>query len=192
MTNPVYEAAVHSQKITYKNFKGEEKETELFFALDPYSLLQVMSTYNPKKIRSGNPALNGKDAEISDEEQIKIVRKLAVMSAGMPSDDGEFWINFSEFDTSVAGQAFLTKLATSDEDRRGFSETVILAPFRAFCAYFDADASNSAKEKKDMADTLAKMERVFKVPEVGPETPEERRARLEAQLAELDTTPPAE
>jgi hypothetical protein len=188
MSETVYEAALHTQEITYKNFKGETKTAELSFALDPLNLLQVMSGYTPKKVKSGNPALNGKDAEISDDEQIKMIRRLAVMAAGTPSDDGDSWYPFEGFETSIAGKAFLTKLVTSDEDRRQFSEVAILAPFRAFCAYFDADSGNSAQEKKEMKDMLTKMERVFRVPDPGSESAEERRERLERELAAIRDT----
>lgn len=191
MANLVYEASVYSQEIAYKNFNGEEKVQKLYFALDPIQLLQAIAGYSPKKIKSGNPALNGKDAEMTDEEQIKLVRGLASRAAGTPSEDGESWIPFENFEDSIAGKAFMVKLVSSDEDRRQFSEKVILDPFRAYMGYAMQDTSNSPKEIAELKDMLTKMERVFKTPEPGNETSEERKARLLNELSQLDTSTPA-
>lgn len=182
----VYEAAVFERELTYKNFKGETKSTMLYFALDPLKLLQVMAGYTPRKIRSGNPALNGKDREMSDEEQIVLIRNLAVQAAGFPSEDGESWIPYEDFEQSLAGKAFLTKLISSDADRTEFSLKVILNPFRAFVGYAEQDPSNSAKEIANFKEMLSKMENIFKTPEPGSETAEERRARLMAELNMID------
>jgi hypothetical protein len=184
--NLVYEAAVYSRKITYKNFKGEEKTTEVSFTLDPIQLMAVMAGYNPKKIKSGNPSLNGKDAEPTDADQIKMVRNLAMQAAGTPSEDGESWIPFEDFGDTIVGKAFLTKLVASDADRREFADKVILDPFRAFTRYFSSDASNSATEIKEMQVMLTQMEKVFATPSTENETAEERRARLEAEIASLN------
>lgn len=189
MSEVYYEASVYSRKISYKNFKGEEKTAELNFALDPLSLMTVMSNYVPKKIKSGNPALRGQEAEMSDEQQIRMVRSLAVQAAGNPSDDGESWEPFENFDETIVGKAFLTKLVSSDADRREFSEKVILAPFEAFVRYFEADASNSASEIKEMQVMLERIRKVFAVPDPTTETAEERATRLKAELAALNIAP---
>lgn len=187
MANMVYEASVYSQTISYKNFKGEERTQTLYFALDPLQLLAAIASYQPKKIKSGNPALNGKDAEMTDEDQIKLVRGLAVKAAGTPSEDGETWIPFEEFDNSIAGKAFLVKLVSSDEDRKEFSEKVLLDPFRAYVGYAMNDPSNSPKEMQELKEMLSKMEQIFKAPEVRGESAEDRRARLMAELNALET-----
>lgn len=192
MSNLVYEASVYSQSIAYKNFKGEERNTTLYFALDPMQLLQAIAGYTPKKIKSGNPALNGKDAEMSDEDQIKLVRDLASRAAGTPSEDGESWIPFEDFTDSIAGKAFMVKLVSSDEERRTFSEKVILDPFRAYIGYAMEDPSNSPKELTELKDMLAKMERIFKTPDPANESSEDRKARLLSELSQLDSTPASE
>lgn len=187
MSEPlVYEASVYTRTVNYKNLNGETKIAKLYFALDPVELMGVMATYIPKKIKSGNPALNGKDAEMSDEQQILMVRQLAIKSAGIPSEDGESWTPFENFGNHIAGKAFLTKLVSSDADRKEFSEKVILDPFRAFSNYFMADESNSEVEKKELKDMLAKIENIFTVPAPGIETSEERATRLKAELAALE------
>lgn len=184
---PIYEASVYTREIAYRNFNGENKVQKLYFALDPMELLIVMSTYEPKKIKSGNPALNGKNAEMTDEQQIRMVRSLALKAAGTPSEDGESWTPFEEFDNTIVGKAFLTKLASSDADRKEFSEKVILDPFRAFAHYFMEDSSNTQLEKNELKDMLTKIENIFKVPEPGSETSEERATRLKKELAALET-----
>lgn len=187
MTQITYEAAVYTRTVHYKNFKGDERKAELFFALDPLQLMEVIASFEPKKQkRSGNPAKQNQDAEISDEQQFKFVRDLCVKAAGFPSDDGESWEPFEEFADSIAGKAFLTKLASSDDDRREFAQTVILDPFRAFVKYAEVDPSNTEKDMKQLHNMLQMLENVF-VDAIDPkESFEERRARLAAELAELD------
>lgn len=190
MTTPiVYEAAVYSREISYKNFNGELKTSTLHFQLPPLKLMAVLSGYTPKKIKSGNPALNGKDADFTDEQQITIVRELAIKSVGTPREDGEGWIPFEDFDTSVVGEAFMTKLVSSDADRKEFSEKVVLAPFKAFVGYASDDPTNSKTEIAGLQDMLTKLENVFKGPAIGSESPEARRERLQQELKALEATP---
>lgn len=189
MSNMIYEASVYSLPIEYKNFKGETKQQVLYFALDPLQLMQVIAGFNPKQSKSGNPALKGKTEAISDEEQLKMVRDLAIKSAGAPSDDGETWEPFTDFNDSLVGKAFLTKLAASDGERKIFSEKVILDPFRAFVGFAISDPSNEEKEKQQFRTMLAQMENIFVAKDKEDETIDERRARLAAEMAALDSTP---
>lgn len=187
----VYEATVYEHEISYKNFKGENKVHKLYFALHPMSLLAVFSQIPTKKVKSGNPALNGKDADMTEEEQIKLVRRIAEQAAGTPSDDGESWYPFEGFTESLAGQAFMTKLVTTDQIRRDFSEKVILGPMRSFTQFFEQDPSNSAKEVAELKDMLAKFERVFKTPDPASETAEDRKARLLRELEAIGDDSPS-
>lgn len=181
----VYEASVFETEIMYKNFKGEEKKATLYFALDPMQLMEVISGYSPKKIKSGNPALNGTEADMTEQEQIKLIRGLAAQAAGMPSDDGERWLPFENFQESISGKSFMLRLASSDETRRIFAEKVLLDPFRAYVNFARVDPANSPGDIKEFDDMLSKMERVFTVPDIKNESAEDRRARLQAELASL-------
>jgi hypothetical protein len=189
MTKIIYEASVYSREVSYRNFKGEEKSQNLYFALDPLQLMTVIAGFNPKKVKSGNPARQGQPAAIDDAQQLTMVRDLAVQSAGTPSEDGEAWDKFEDFEDSLAGKAFLTKLASSDGDRREFSEKVILAPFRAFVGYATADPTNTDKDKQQFSKMLAELENIFVIPDIPDETMEARRVRLEAELAEMRSNP---
>lgn len=189
MSTIVYEASIYTRQVSYRNFKGEENTLELNFALDPMKLMQIIATFEPKKIKSGNPALNGKDSELSAEEQLKFVRKIAVQAAGFPSEDGESWEPFADFENTLAGQAFLTKLSASDGDRREFAEKVLLAPFRAFVGYASADPSNTPKDVQQFQVMLAQMENIFTVPDPAQESLEERKARLAAELEAIESGP---
>jgi hypothetical protein len=189
MSELIYEASVYSRTVAYRNFKGEENKVVLYFALDPLQLMQVIATFQPKKIKSGNPARQGQTAELRDEEQLKFVRDLACKAAGTPSDDGESWEPFTDFEDSLAGKAFLTKLTASDGDRREFSEKVILAPFRAFVEFASADPTNTPKDIQQFKQMLSQMENIFKMPEQQDESLEERRARLAAELAAIESGP---
>lgn len=185
MSNITYESSVYKRTVSYTNFKGEKNETTLYFALDPLQLLQVMASLEDKSTkRSGNPAKRASNG-ISDEAQLKMVRDLAIRSAGFPSEDGETWEPFENFENTIAGKAFMTKLTSSDGDRREFSEKVILDPFRAFVKYAEADETNTAAEVQQFTTMLAQMENIFKMPSPQDETLEERRARLAAELESL-------
>lgn len=178
----VYEASVYSRNISYRNFKGEISSTDLYFALDPLTLMQLISSFEVKAVKSGNPARAGKQ-EISEEAQLKFIRNLASKAAGFPSEDGETWEPFEDFENTLVGKAFLTKLTSSDGDRREFAEKVVLAPFEAFVNYAKADPSNSPKDTQEFETMLQQMRNIFKAPEEKQETLEERRARLAAELA---------
>jgi hypothetical protein len=186
-TELIYEASVFSKTVSYKNFKGEINTVELFFALDPLALMQQIAGFKPKTSRSGNPAKRGQE-EWDEGEQLKFVRELATKAAGTPSLDGENWTPFEDFEETLAGKAFLTKLASSDGDRREFAEKVILEPFRAFVRYASADPSNSSKDVADFQKMLTQMENIFVVPDLSQESVEERRARLQAEMAALETS----
>jgi hypothetical protein len=181
-----YEASVYSKVVKYANFKGKTTETELFFALDPIQLMQLIASFAPKASRSKNPAKQGQP-EISDEEQIKFIRALAVKAAGFPSDDGESWEPFENFEDTIAGKAFLTQLVSSDDGRKDFTQKVLLDPFKAFVGFAEADPSNSVKDTQQLKTMLAQLENVFAgKPE--NESLEDRRARLEAEMAALEQT----
>lgn len=185
MSNTVYEASVYSRIVTYKNFKGEERSVELFFALDPLELLQVIAGFKPKTSKSNNPAKR-EEAVFDDADQVKFVRDICIKAAGEPSDDGEVWHPFPEFSDSIAGKAFLTKLASSDGDRKEFAQKVILDPFRAYVNFARADESNSAKDIQNFERMLGQLENVFVDKPVAEESYEDRRARLQKELAEIN------
>lgn len=186
MSQPIYQASVYERTVHYINLKGKTSQATLYFALDPITLMQVMVGFKPKASKSGNPAVRNKEFEISDEAQIKLVLDLAEKAAGFPSDDGETWEPFYDFHSNIAAKAFMTKLTSSDDDRREFSEKVILAPFKAFVEYATADEGNSPADIQQFKTMLAQMENVFKAPPAKPdETLEERRARLAAELESL-------
>lgn len=192
MSDLIYKASVYSRTVKYTNFKGDTNETTLYFALDPLQLMQVIATFEPKKQKkSGNPARQNEVAAISDEQQLKFVRDLCARSAGFPSDDGESWEPFEGFSDTIAGKAFLTKLASSDGDRREFSEKVILDPFRAFVDYAAADPTNSPKEIQQFQTMATQLENIFKEPAPKDESLEDRRTRLAAELAALEEGPTA-
>jgi hypothetical protein len=183
MSNVTYEASVYSRTVSYTNFKGETKDVELHFALDPIQLMRVFASMpNLKKTKSANPAKKAEDGTLSDEQSLKFLVDLASKAAGFPSDDGESFEPFDEFEESIAGKAFITKLASSDGDREEFAKKVIIEPFKAFVDFAAADEGNSQAEIKQFRDMLASMERIFAVSEKRDESLEDRRARLLAEL----------
>lgn len=188
MSNPIYEASVYGSTVSYKNFKGVEKTQTLYFALDPLKLMELVSSLKKPASKSGNPALRNKPDEITDSEQLKFLRNLAVTSAGEPSEDGEEWHPYDGFEESIVGKAFLAKLTASDGDRREFSEKVVLDPFRSFVAFAIADSSNSQSDVQTFKRLLAEAEQTFHVPTNKDESLEDRRVRLQAEMAALDAT----
>lgn len=182
---PTYKAQVYSRTVSYENYKGEKREVELSFALDPIQLMQTiakMTNARPKK-KSGNPAAKDQGLDIAGEEALKFIREVSFQAAGYVSDDGEEWIPYESFADSIAGKAFITQLAASDGDRREFAQKVILDPFKSFVAFAVADESNSPEEVETFKTMAEQMENIF-APVNKNETPEDRKKRL---LAELDT-----
>ena len=197
MPNLVYEASVYSRTVTYKNFNGETNTVKLFFAIDPLELMGVFAKFEPKKSKSGNPALKNQAEPMSTEDMLQLVRDLACKAAGIPSDDGETWEPEYGFSDKLYGKAFLTKLTASDADRREFSQKVILDPFRAFVQFAEAEPDNTPQEVQGFRTMLNQMENLFKMPDPSAESLEDRRARLAAEMAALDeagsdAVPPAE
>jgi len=186
MTNPVYEASIYTREVSYRNFKGEEVTVEVNFALDPIELLDLIARSESvtTKSKSRDPRKQG-TAEIDEGRQFKFLRDIADRAAGYPSADGEQWLPIPNFTDMIAGKAFITKLASSDDDRKEFAEKVMLAPFKAFVDYAKADPSNSPAEIAKFEQMLAQFERVFAV-SVADETLEARRARLAQEMAELE------
>jgi hypothetical protein len=182
-----FEASVFTRTVSYKNFRGQTKEVELQFALDPLALMEIIASFQPKKSKSANPSKRGQAEPITDEDQLKFVRMLAVKAAGFASEDGESWEKFTDFEDSLAGQAFLTKLVSSDADRKEFSEKVVLEPFRAFVGYAKADPSNDQKEVQQFDLMLGQVENIFKTAPAPEETLEERKERLRRELESIDS-----
>lgn len=187
MSQITYEASVYTRTVKYRNFKGETNSTTLYFALDPIQLMSVIASFQPKASKSQNPAKRG-TAEISDEEQIKFVRTIATRAAGFPSEDGEMWEPFENFEDSIAGKAFLTQLVSSDGDRKEFAQTVILEPFRAYTDYAIADPSNTKEQTDQLKTMLTQLENVFTgTPE--DESLDAKRERLQREMAALESGP---
>lgn len=189
MSEVIYEAAVYTRTVTYKNFKGVENSVTLHFALDPLQLMALIASFPLKRVKSGNPALNGTIAEVDDESQLKFLRDLASKAAGTPSEDGETWTPFEDFTDSLAGKAFLTKLTSSDGDRKEFAEKVVIDPFRAFVNYARVDETNTPADIQQFDVMLQQMENIFKMPDPAQETADEKRARLQAEIAALAPVP---
>lgn len=185
MSNPIYEAAVYTREVTYRNFKGEESTVEVSFALDPVQLLEVIAKTPTQKLsKSGDPRKRGQ-VELDEGRSFTFLRDIANQAAGYPSQDGERWLPITDFLETLAGQAFVTKLASSDADRKEFAEKVMLAPFRAFVGYAKADPGNTPKEIAKFEQMLEQFERVFAV-SAADETLEARRARVAQEMEELN------
>lgn len=183
-TEIVYEASVYERTVTYKNFKQEQQSVKLYFALDPLELMAMIASFAPRKSRSKNPAKQGQE-EINDADQIKFIRDVAVKAAGAPSDDGESWEPFEDFENTIAGKAFLTKLASSDGDREEFAQKVLLDPFRAFVKFAEADHTNTPSDIAQFKRMVGQLENIFSTKAPENESREEREARLERDLAAL-------
>lgn len=186
MTNPVYEALIYTREVSYRNFAGQEQTVSVDFALDPIELLDLIATSDSitRPSKSKDPRKRNQE-EVDDGKQFRFLRDIANRAAGYPSADGERWLPISDFTDSLAGKAFITKLASSDEDRKEFAEKVMLSPFRAFVEYAKSDPTNNSAEIKKFETMLSQFERIFSV-STADETLEARRARLAAEQAELD------
>lgn len=181
-----YEAAVFTRTVKYTNFKGEANSTELYFALDPIQLLELIAGIPTNKSKSRNPSRQGEEQPISDAQQVKLVRDLAAKSAGFPSEDGESWEPFDNFADTIAGKAFMTQMVSSDAMRKEFAEKVFIDPFRAYVGFAAADPSNSPKEIQQMQNMLTQLEKTFADSPDPEESLEDRRARLQREMDALN------
>ena len=186
MTNPVYEATIYTRTVSYRNFRGEEQTVDVDFALDPIELLDLIaqSSSVSRVSKSKDPRKRGTE-EIDDNKTFQFLREIAERAAGYPSADGERWLPIKDFCDTLAGKAFITKLASSDDDRKEFAEKVMLAPFRAFVEYAKADPSNTKSEIAKFETMLGQFERIFAT-STADETIEARKARLAAEMEELN------
>lgn len=182
MSQLVYEAAVYSTTVKYTNFKGDTNETQLYFALDPIQLLEIIASVPTNRTKSKNPARQNDDQPISDEQQIRLVRNLAAKAAGFPSDDGESWEPFEDFANTIAGKAFITRMVSSDGMRKEFAEKVFLDPFRAYVGFAEAEPSNTPKEVQQMRNMLSQLEATFAEKPDPEESLEDRRLRLQREI----------
>lgn len=187
MSANVYEAKVHTAHVEYINFKGERQSADVMFALDPVTMLGVISRIKFDKSRSANPQKRNEQT-MSDSASIELVQDLVSTSAGWPSEDGESWEKYENFNETLAGQAFLTKLTSSDAERKEFVRNVMLTPMRAFIGFARLDKTNSPAEIQELEATYANLEKVFNesLEENRTETLEERRERLQRELAETE------
>lgn len=186
MTQPVYEATIYTRSVSYRNFRGEEQTVDVDFALDPIELLDLIAQSGSvtKVSKSRDPRKRGTE-EVDDNKSFQFLREIAERAAGYPSADGERWLPIKDFCDSLAGKAFITKLASSDDDRKEFAEKVMLAPFRAFVEYAKADTGNTPAEISKFEAMLGQFERIFAT-STADETIEARKARLAAEMAELE------
>lgn len=189
MTQQTYEASVYSKVVNYTNFNSTEKKTTLYFALDPIQLLELIAAVPSTKSKSRNPAKQGQEEEISEEQMVKLVRKLAAKAAGFPSEDGESWEPFEDFENTIAGKAFMTQMVSSDKQRKEFAEKVFLDPFRAYVRFAAQDPSNTPKEIQQMEGMLAQLEKTFAESPDPEESLDERRDRLRRELDGLGDAP---
>lgn len=187
MSEHVYEASVFTRTVSYRDLKGNTKTVELHFALDPIQLMEIIAKMPLTKSKSKNPAQAGKE-ELSDEGMLKFIRDTADRAAGFPSDDGESWEPFEDFGDTIAGKTFVTMLASSDAMRKEFAEKVLIAPFRAFVDFAAQDPSNNKQEVANFQQMLSQFERVLSVDTDPNESVEDRRRRLEADLAALNSS----
>lgn len=190
MSDLTYEASVYARTITYTNLKGKTNTVELTFSLDPIQLLRVMATIpSPKRSKSNNPARRAEEESgLTPEQQFKFLVDIASKAAGFISDDGESFEPFEDFKDSIVGKAFITKLASSDGDRAEFAQKVMINPFEAFVNFAKADESNSQTEIKQFEEMLESVKRIFDTAEDKSLSIEEKRAKLEADLAALEAS----
>jgi len=183
MSEIVYEAEIFTRKISYKNYNGLVQTVQLDFSLDPLSLLELIASVPVAKSKSNNPAKRDDEVTLSDSDQVALIRRIAEEAAGHASKDGETWERWENMSDSLAGKAFLTRLSSSDTDRREFVEKVVISPFRAFVSYAKSDPTNSQADIAGFDEVLHRMERIFDTPE--GETIEDRKARLMAELSAI-------
>lgn len=125
---------VYIKKISYENFLGEPKETTLHFHLTPREfsdwMLNNMNEAIALQVAFEKMAGLGAGDAVSPQNMTTIhglVKLLAEMSYGVPSDDGEYFdkSDAKKFTTSAAYDEFRLWLFTNPSEVEKFINTVL-------------------------------------------------------------------
>lgn len=120
--------------LKYKDGNGKERMTKLYFELDPIELADWTydNPFDANELQAGLAELQRVEEEDSrdltqDEirTMLSVIRLLARISAGRPTDDGEYFIKDPNWTSSYAYRGFRTFLMTNPREVQEFLKTLL-------------------------------------------------------------------
>lgn len=174
--------------VTYVTYTGESRTRDLYFHLTKAKLMDHL--YLKDRFESATKMLQGEKRDLKDEETyelLQLIKLIINLSYGERSEDGEYFRQTEEiqrnFLDSPAYDAMLWQLFENPAQAVSFLGEVMPADLM--------EEAQKQMEPKAPQDRLQKKAPVAKAEKfdddkvVGEETPEERKARLQAELDAL-------
>lgn len=120
--------------LKYKNGNGDTRTTKLYFELSPVELADwtVENPFDANELQASMQEIQeaglDKDRLLTRDEintMMGVVKLLAQISAGRPTDDGEYFIKDPNWISSYAYREFRTFLFTQPKEMNQFLETLL-------------------------------------------------------------------
>lgn len=160
--------------LEYKDGNGNKVRTKLYFELDPIELTDwtFENPFEANELQASMIELKEIEKEDSrnlTQDEIRtmlgVIKLLASISAGRPTDDGQYFIKDSNWTSSYAYRGFRTFLLTNPKEVQQFLTTLlnndVMEEFtKALAEATDKIAAEEAKEKGTDTgeDTIEKMQ----------------------------------
>lgn len=170
--------------LSYTDGNGKKRTTKVYFELDPIELMDwtMENAFEANELRASLIELQAIEKEDSrdltpDEvaTMLGVIKLLAQLSAGRPTDDGEYFLKDPNWTSSYAYRAFRTLLLTNSKETQQFLTTVL-----------DNDVMVKFTEALDRANAenaaAADSERTS---DSGPDVVEKMKAQIAEQQAEI-------
>lgn len=172
--------------LKYEDGNGQQRTTKVYFELDPIELVDwtFENAFEANELRASLIELREIEKEDSRDltpDEIRtmlgVIKLLAQLSAGRPTDDGDYFLKDPNWTSSYAYRAFRTLLLTSPKETQTFLTTLLdEKTMQQF-----AEALDTANEENEAA---APAEAETRTSDSGEDTIEKYKARiaeLEAQ-----------
>jgi len=182
--------------LIYKDGNGKDRHVKLYFELDPIELTDwtFENPFAANELRASVMELRdieGQESRDLTQEEIRtmlgVIKLLAELSAGRPTEDGEYFLKDPNWTSSYAYRGFRMFLMTHPKEVSEFLKKLldndVMEQFTK--ALTEANAKLEAEEASKSESAKS---------DSGPDTAERMRAKIaeqQAQLAALEGAPPA-
>lgn len=151
----------YTTELKYKNGNGVVRNAKLYFELAPIELADwtIANPFEANELRAGlseMDAVRQEDSRDLTQDEIyvmlDIIRILAEISAGRPTDDGEYFIKDKNWTSSYAYREFRTFLFTHPTEMNDFMTVLlnaeVMAEFEKALAKANDEVENAPAETK--------------------------------------------
>lgn len=169
--------------LKYKDGDGKERMTKVYFELDPIELVDwtFEHPFEANELRASLIELREieqqESRDLSQEEirtMLGVIKLLAQIAAGRPTDDGEYFLKDPNWTSSYAYRGFRTFLLTNPKEVGQFLTTLL---------------DNQVMEEftKALGDANAKFEAENTGPAPTSDSDEQTVEKMKARIAELES-----